>query len=262
MRVGFLQFHPIFADIGQNLSRIEAKLSKVDADLLVLPELFNTGYLFSGRKQLRQLAEEIPDGQTTRVLKSLSRKRKMAIVAGIAEKDKDKIYNSSIFVKPGGDIHLYRKLHLFDREKRWFDAGNLKLEVISFRAAKIGVMICFDWIFPEVARSLTLLGAEIICHPVNLVLHYCQRSMLTRSLENGIFTITANRIGTEQRNGERITFTGRSQITSPKGELVVSSPRNKESLEVADINVKEARDKFFTPANHLIKDRRRTFYRL
>ncbi|KPJ48324.1 MAG: hypothetical protein AMJ41_05140 [candidate division Zixibacteria bacterium DG_27] len=262
MRVGFLQFHPTFGNTGQNLSRVETKLSSLDADLLVLPELFNTGYLFSGRKQLRQLAEEIPGGETTRFLKSLSKKRKMAVVAGIAEKDKGKLYNSSILVNPRGDMHLYRKLHLFNREKRWFDAGNLKLEVVSFRGAKIGVMICFDWIFPEVARSLTLLGAEIICHPANLVLHYCQQSMLTRSLENRIFTITANRIGTEEQNSERITFTGKSQIVSPRGEILVSSPRNKESLGVADINLKEARDKSVTPANHLIKDRRRTFYRL
>lgn len=235
---------------------------KVDADLLVLPELFSTGYLFSGRRELRQLAEEIPGGETTRFLKSLSKKRKMAIVAGIAERNKGKIYNASIFVNPRGDIHLYRKLHLFDREKRWFDPGNLKLEVISFRGAKIGVMICFDWIFPEVARSLTLLGAEIICHPANLVLHYCQQSMVTRSLENGVFTITANRVGTERQEGEKITFTGRSQVTSPRGEILVSSPRNKESFRVADINLKEARDKLVTPANHLTKDRRRAFYRL
>jgi predicted amidohydrolase len=262
MRVGFVQFHPIFGNIGQNLSRVEAKLSRVDADLLVLPELFNTGYFFSGRKQLRQLAEEIPGGETTRFLMGLSKKRKLAIVAGIAEKDKGKIYNSSIFVNPRGDLHLYRKLHLFDREKRWFDAGNLKLKVISFRGAKIGLMICFDWIFPELARSLVLLGAEVLCHPSNLVLQHCQRAMVTRSVENGIFIITANRVGTERQKGEEITFTGKSQITSPKGEILVSAPGNKESLGVADINLKEARDKFFTPANHLIKDRRRTFYRL
>lgn len=262
MRVGFLQFCPVFGEIERNLNRVEAKLSRVEADLIVLPELFNTGYLFSGRKQLSQLAEEIPEGPTTQFLKRLSKKTKAAIVAGLAESHRGRIYNSCIFVNPGGAVHLYRKLHLFYREKKWFDPGNLKPEVLAFRTAKVGMMICFDWIFPETARSLALLGADLICHPANLVLHYCQRAMITRSLENAVFTITANRVGTEGRGAEKVTFTGRSQVTSPKGEILASAPPDKERLGFADISIEKARDKFFTPANHLLQDRRVALYRL
>lgn len=262
MRVGFLQLRPTFGNIARNLNRVDVRLSELDADLIVLPELFNTGYFFSDRKQLRELAEEVPQGRTTQLLKGLSRKRSMAIVAGIAEKDGSRIYNTALFVKPNGRVQTYRKIHLFHWEKRWFHPGNLPLELVSFRGARIGMMICFDWIFPETARTLALLGADIICHPSNLVLTYCQKAMVTRSIENGVFTITANRVGTETQDGEEVTFTGESQITSPKGRILIHAPPDKENLGVADISVEEARDKLFTPTNHVIRDRRRSFYRL
>jgi predicted amidohydrolase len=82
---------------------------------------------------------------------------------------------------------------------------------------KVGMMICFDWIFPESARTLALKGAQIIAHPSNLVLSYCQQAMFTRAVENRVFTITANRTGTEINGDKELYFTGKSVIVDTKG---------------------------------------------
>ena len=88
-------------------------------------------------------------------------------------------------------------------------------------------MICFDWFFPETARSLALLGADIIAHPANLVLPYCQKAMITRCLENRVFAVTANRIGQEKRGEDDFQFTGASQIISYDGKVLSSAPNDK-----------------------------------
>ena len=122
------------------------------------------------------------------------------------------------------------------------------------------MMICFDWIFPEVARTLALKGMDLLAHPANLVLPHCQRSMPTRCLENGIFAVTANRFGVERRPHGSIAFTGRSQITGPGGEVIHQAPARRVELHVRRIDPSEARSKKITPRNHLLRDRRPTFY--
>jgi len=126
--------------------------------------------------------------------------------------------------------------------------------------AKVGLMICFDWIFPEACRSLALKGADIICHPSNLILPYCQTAMTTRAMENGLFTITANRIGSERRNGQELTFTGGSQIVDPRGRVLAQASRDQEEVVVVEIDPIQARDKNFTASNHLFRDRRVDLY--
>ena len=183
-------------------------------------------------------------------------------MAGIAEKHNGTYYNSSVFVDENGLVGLYRKIHLFDQEKVWFEPGNLRFQVWDFQDTKIGMMICFDWIFPEAARILALKGADIICHPSNLVLPYCQDAMLTRCIENHIFAITANRIGTE-RNGEReLTFTGASQITGVKGNVLYRASIDAVEAVVKDIDPKLSRNKYATQNNHIFLDRRPGMYEL
>jgi len=117
-------------------------------------------------------------------------------------------------------------------------------------------MICFDWRFPEVARLLALRGAEVIAHPSNLVLPYCQDAMITRSIENRVFTVTANRTGSESVDGTTLRFTGRSQIVSPKGERLAAMDETEEGVRIVTIDPTAARDKRATPRNDLFADRR------
>ena len=125
--------------------------------------------------------------------------------------------DSAATVTPAGGVLVYRKAHLFDREKLVFDVARPKFEVVRAQCA-LGVMICFDWFFPEVTRILALDGAQVICQPANLVLPWCQDAMRTRSIENRVFSVTANRIGMEKRGNISLTFTGKSQIVSPNGQ--------------------------------------------
>ena len=261
MRIGVYQSSPQFGEVEKNVDQAIQALNEVEADLVVLPELFNTGYQFVSRKEVESLAEEIPSGRTCRALTELAKAKGLYLVFGLAERDASKCYNGSAVVGPGGVIGRYRKVHLFAEEKYFFDPGDRGFQVFDLGEARIGVMVCFDWWFPESARILTLLGADIICHPANLVLHRCQQSMITRSLENAVFSATANRIGKEARGGkEPLTFTGKSQVLDPKGVLLTQMGEEETGVAVVEIDVNQARDKKITQQNDRLGDRRPEFY--
>ena len=195
---------------------------------------------------------------TPRKGSSRSAKAKGAfIVAGLAERVGKKAYNSAVLVGPKGLVGTYRKAHLFWDEKKIFARGDTPFKVYRAGKVRVGMMICFDWLFPEAARTLALLGADVICHPSNLVLPYCPAAMITRSLENRVFTITANRVGTEERvPGKKLKFIGSSQVTSPYGEVLVRAGSKKEEAASVEIDHLMARSKRITPLNDIFKDRR------
>jgi len=262
MKIGIYQNHPEFGQVEKNLQQALMDLDNVDADLMVLPEFFNTGYQFISRQEAAGLAEGIPSGKTCKALMDLARSKGMFLVFGLAEREKGKIYNSAAVIGPEGFIGRYRKSHLFAEEKYFFDPGDTGFRVFDLGDVRIGIMICFDWWFPESARSLALLGADIICHPANLVLPGCQKAMVTRSLENGVFSATANRIGTESRGGKRaLLFTGKSQILDNRGEVLTRLKGDRPGISVVDINPKDSRDKSITNQNDRFKDRRPELYR-
>lgn len=265
MKAGYLQFEPVFGNTDANIKQITKLISKIDFDLLVLPELANSGYLFSSKDELASSSEEIPDGPFCKALQNICSVKNAFIVSGISEKYQDKYYNSSILVRPDGKIITYRKIHLFYDEKLWYEPGNIYLqahEIVSekFGAVNIGMMICYDWIYPETARTLALKGAQIICHPSNLVMPYCQNAMFTRALENRVFTITANRIGTETSKEKQLKFTGESVILSPNGEYLSRGATDKTEYSVVDIDPALALDKRMNSENSIFKDRREEFY--
>jgi predicted amidohydrolase len=260
IKVGYFQFHPIFGEVQKNLKTVVDALSDVSADIIVLPELPFSGYYFKDREELKTLSEDVYNSSTVETLCKICKDKDYYIVTGFAEKSGEKYFNSSLLIGPEGVVHTYRKLHLFNQEKEWFDPGDIPLQINEVRGVRVGMMVCFDWIFPEVFRSLSLLGADIICHPSNLVLSYCQQSMLTRCLENSVFAITANRFGADIRPHGELVFTGKSQVVAPKGKLLINAPAKKEVLHLVDIDIELARDKMMTPLNDIIKDRRQEFY--
>ena len=261
MNVGFLQFDPLFGDIRHNVERVVTILSSQGADLIVLPELFNTGYQFISKHEVKELSEEIPSGFTTQELIRFSKKQSVYIAAGLSEKDGDLFYNSAVLTGPEGFIGVYRKTHLFFEEKLWFSPGNTGFRVWDTSVGKIGIMICFDWFFPESARTLALKGAGIIAHPSNLVLPYCPDAMVTRCIENRVFAVTANRIGSEQRgNKDMLEFIGTSEIVSPKGNILYRASKDKEEFGHAEINSDDAKDKNLNSLNNIFDDRRKDFY--
>lgn len=257
--VACAQTFPEFGNTARNLKNIISIIRETDADLIVFPELATSGYNFNNRREVSSAALEI-NGKEIDSLTQTACDHNRHVVIGIPESNGGKVYNSSILIEPNGKISTYRKIHLFDNEKHLFDSGDKPFFVQNTAIGKLGMMICFDWIFPESARLLALMGAQIICHPSNLVLSFCQQAMFARSVENGVFTMTCNRIGEESNNYKTLTFTGGSQILSPKGVALAKAPVDSEEVIQAEISPSDADNKQITANNHLFMDRRTDFY--
>jgi predicted amidohydrolase len=167
-----------------------------------------------------------------------------------------------MLVGPSGVRAVYRKLHLFEREQEWFEPGNLPLAVTRVGPARVGILICFDWRFPEAARALALAGADVIAHPSNLVFPDAQRIMLGRAFENRVYVVTANRTGVDDRPAGRVRFTGHSQIADPDGRVLARATAAETCARGADCDLVRARDKALTGLTHLFTSRRPEHYRV
>ena len=254
MKVGFIQFSPIIGKLDLTLQRLDYLLKEgQEADLLVLPELCNSGYAFESKEQAISLGESSCDSRFIEFLHKKSIEYQLHIVSGFCEKENENLYNSSILIGPKGNLGIYRKSHLFLNEKDYFKPGNTDYFVVDIGICKIGMLICFDWVFPEAWRILALKGADIICHPSNIVLPgLCQKTIPGHSICNRIFIVTANRIGTE---GE-LTFTGSSIICDPRGSVLSQASNKQEEVRLTDIDLNLSRDKSITSRNHIFLDRR------
>lgn len=262
MRVGFYQFSPTFGDVNGNLEQIAAALNGVEADLIVLPELANSGYLFLDQDEVNAVAEPVP-GPTTELIQALARRHGCHIVIGLAERAGHQVYNSAVLIGPDGVVGTYRKVHLFYEEKNFFHPGDVGFPLFEISGVKIGLLICFDHLFPEAARTLALQGAQVICHPSNLVLpEIGQLTTRVRAIENRIFWILANRFGTEERSGKKLTYTGCSQIVAPDGKVLADAPAESAVVCTVDIDPTQASYKRITPLNDIFADRRPELYGL
>ncbi len=260
MKAAYCQFKPVFGNVAENLRIIERLVRNVEADLIVLPELCNTGYWFASRRDAEALGEAFPGGKTTESLSRIAGAKGTHLVAGFIERDGDRLYNAAVLAGPAGPIAVYRKVHLFSEETLLFDPGDREPAVHDIGFCRLGIMICFDWLFPETARTLALKGAEVLAHPANLVLPYCQDAMVTRCLENRIFAVTANRIGADVRDGRELRFTGKSQITAPDGTILRRAAETAEEVGVVEIDPSLARNKAINPFNDALQSRRPEFY--
>ncbi len=260
MIAGFYQFAPERARPDRNLPRIESALHAGPLDLLVCPELALTGYLFLRREELMELAEPVPGGPSSSRLSAASRETGAAVVVGMAERAGGQLYNSAALFTPDGGVVVYRKAHLFDTEMLVFDRAGATRRVATVGGVRVGIMVCYDWRFPETARTLALEGADLIAHPANLVHPHCQDAMITRSLENRVYSVTASRTGGEAVDGTTVRFAGRSQIVSPTGERLAVADAEEECVRVAEIDPARSRDKRVTARNDIFADRRVDLY--
>lgn len=249
--ISVVQMEPRLLAPARNLSQMNLILSGLQSDMIIFPELCSSGYNFKSRLEVRRVAEPARTGPLGRLLRRWSRLKNCAIVSGFPERRGNKIYNSAAVSLPRS-FHVVRKIHLFFRERIYFSPSRPDLKVFRFKGFRFGVMICFDWFFPEVTRGLALKGADLVAHPSNLVLPYAPEAMRTRSLENRIFSATANRVGTERG----LRFTGLSQVVDTKGSLLGRLPSRGVKILTVRINPLAARDKNITSMNHALTDRR------
>lgn len=250
MKIVIVQMEPLLGKVEVNREKIKTfteKAGVMDPDLIVFPELCTSGYNLS-QKLLERTSESIP-GKTTEMLKTQAKQFDTTIIAGINEQSNNCYYNTAAILTPNDQLYTYRKVHLFHREKALFKPG-ATFNVIKTEKANIGVLICFDWFFPESTRILALKGADIIAHPSNLVPPHPTQGIAIRALENKVFTATANRIGKEGK----LTFLGHSKVITPTGETLVKASKGKEEMITVEIDSKKARDKTITTRNRLFSD--------
>ena len=240
MRIGFCQFNVAHSDIEANLKKITDLLEDTEADLIVLPELCFTGYSFPSKEAVFPFADNSAQKEILNKLGIISKTKGIYLVAGMAEKEGNELYNSAIVIGPEGYIGKHRKINL-PKDEKIFDRGK-SLEIFKIGNVKIGVAICFESWFPESMRILTLRGAQIICCPMNFGGPWTPDVMKVRSLENKVFTIMANRIGKEQIGSEEAEFRGESQIIDHGGNVLVKATKE-ECVRTVDINPEEAKKK-------------------
>ena len=261
MKIATVQNSPLFGEKEKNINDLLKMMDSTEAELYILPEMSYSGYQFISKEEAAALADKVDSDNIMRFAE-WSKAHGSAVILGFPEAAKDgKIYNSSVFITPEGDKHIYRKSHLFYKEKIFFAPGNTGFFVNEWHGVKIGQAICFDWYFSESFRTLALLGADLIAHCTNIVMPYFQRAAFARAIENKVYIATSNRIGTEERDGEKLTYTGESVIVDPLGNYLVDAPSDKTGVFTAEIDTKLSRNKKLNDFNDVIGDRRTIFYK-
>jgi predicted amidohydrolase len=262
LKLAVVQFTPRFGEKGKNLSRMQELIADITADIIVFPELCITGYFFLSRQEVAQVAET-HSGQSSLFFRDMAQNKNAVVVAGFAERYRKKFYNACLIVVPEvKKPYVYRKTHLFYKEKNCFDPGNSGFFVVKDkkRDVAIGPMICYDWRFPESARVLTLLGADLIVCPSNLITDAWRPVMPARAIENNVYLAVANRAGSEKRKNEELKFKGNSAIYDYTGRQLKTAGKNKDEVLLAEIYPAKTRDKSFNPINDVLGDRQPQHY--
>jgi N-carbamoylputrescine amidase len=266
--VAAAQYEPRVGDPDHNLSeavRWTDEAMAQGAQLVVLPELASSGYVFEGESEADVSAESPTTGPMVRGLRDVCARHDGYVVTGINERGGDCRYNSAVVIGPNGLLATYRKLHLFYNEKSWFEPG-AQLTLVDLPFGRLGMIICFDLWFPEPARALAVAGAEIIAVPTNWVASfkrtvwddrgYCQGDYIAMATaaQNSVVMVCADRIGVERGT----TFLGASIIVGPDGWPVAGpASRDQPELLMAEVDLDDvelARQR--TPRNDLLEDRR------
>ena len=156
--VASVQMAPAIGEVAANVARsieLAEEAAGQGARLVVLPELANTGYMFASREEAYALAEPVPEGPSSRAWIALAERLGIYLVAGIAERCGDRLYNSALIAGPQGYIGTYRKLHLWGDENLYFEAGDLGLPVFHTELGRLGVAICSTSIIARAAEKAT-----------------------------------------------------------------------------------------------------------
>ncbi|MDA0241562.1 MAG: carbon-nitrogen hydrolase family protein [Proteobacteria bacterium] len=250
-------------DFDHNIALAEAYTEdavRQGAELIVFPECMDTGYLFDSPAHCRSLAETIPDGPFVSALARLSEKHGVYIASGITEWDpeKEKIFNSGImFGRKGEVVCHYHKQFLATHDQNWFSFGERGCPVVETDLGKIGLLICFDGRIPEIFRSMTLQGAEIIVDMANFfAMDQADMWGPARSYENGVWLVAATKAGYERS----IYYPGGSMIVDPSGRVLSKVPYDTHGMATANIYPDLAADKSIYTANDKIADRRPETY--
>ncbi|MCR5654130.1 MAG: N-carbamoylputrescine amidase [Lachnospiraceae bacterium] len=230
------------------------------ANIVLLPELFERPYFCQERNyDYYAYATPVDENPAVKRFCAVAKERKLVIPVSFYEKDENVLYNSVAVIDADGSVlGVYRKTHIPDdhyyQEKFYFSPGNTGFRVWDTKYGKIGVGICWDQWFPETARSMAIMGAELLFYPTAIgsepVLNtdsagHWMRTMQGHSAANCIPVIAANRIGTEkvtpsEANGmqsSELSFYGCSFLTDGTGEVLASLKRDEEAVAYAEYDL-------------------------
>jgi len=262
------QWRPKTANTPANLKRMLDLVAKRKPDLALFPEMWLTGY--SVRDRVIELAEPA-DGPSVEAASKAARKAKSTIVFGFPEKARGQrgaIYNAAAVCTPDGEVGVYRKWFLPNfgpyEEKMHFNKG-AEVPVIETPFGRLGVQICYDLFFPELAKVSCLKGADIVVNisasPIT-ARHLFARIIHARAVENAVFFAYVNRVGTDLG----LVFAGGSALVGPRGETIKELPLVKEGLidveiELSDTDLarpfrptlRDSRAEVFDEAAHLLR---------
>lgn len=264
----------VVADNIKNGERLVREAVKKGANIVLLQELFEN--LYFCQKQVEdyfKLAKTLEDSDAVNHFKNLAKELQVVLPISFFEKKNNMYYNSLVVIDADGEVlGTYRKTHIPDgpgyNEKFYFSPGDTGFKVFKTKYGTIGIGICWDQWFPETARSLALMGAELIFYPTAIGSEpskpeydsrdHWQRVMQGHSAANIVPVIASNRIGTEHIQDSQITFYGSSFITNEFGEKVVEANREEETVLTATFDLdKIAEERSFWG---IFRDRRPSLY--
>lgn len=268
LRVACAQVEPKVGDVEHNRRVSNQAISdaaRLGADLVVLPELMQSGYVFADREEALSLAEDL-FGPTVLGWANLAQQHDIIVVAGFCERlSATTVANSAVLIEPQGPISRYRKAHLWDQEKLIFTPGDQPPPLVRTAKGRIALMICYDLELPEWVRLVALEGAQLLCAPVNWPAF--PRPAGERPAEivrvqaaaavNRLFIAACDRHGQERG----VDWVGGSTIVDADGyPLAGASSHPEAQLLIADIDLSEADNKSISEHNHVHDDRRPTLY--
>lgn len=242
-----IQYDCQFMDKEKNLAKLTdlvVQAAGQGAKLIVLPEMCATGYYFDSMEQAAEMAEPIENGQTVRWLENLARELDCYLVAGLPESDGKRLYNSAVLVGPEGLIGRHRKMHHYVPDSTWAKTGDEPVRVFDTPIGAIGIQICMDISYPEGPRLSRLMGAQVLCSPMNWYEATIPSGIwLTRAKENGMYVIASNRHGKEKG----FEFCGGSGIIDPEGKVVACHPYG-DGIALAEIDLEMQPDRSYIPS--------------
>jgi predicted amidohydrolase len=268
IKIGAAQIASTIFNKEMNLSKMEEYIEKAikkDIQLIVFPECSLTGYVFSNREEVKEVSEPIP-GPSTQKIENICKSFECWTVFGLVEIEKGKYYNTSVLIGPKGILGKYQKTHIpcmgLDR---FSTEGMTPLRPNDTELGNIALTICYDILFPEPSRVLSLLGAELLVVSTNWpegVEFFPDHIIRTRAIENYINIISVNRVGKERG----FVFFGRSQIVNYHGTVLAEAGKDEELIS-AKVNMIEPRikRKVRIPGQweaDLIRDRRPGLYQI
>ena len=267
MLIACVQTDITLANLSANLDRLMRALDEAGrrgADLVVMPECMLSGYAYDRREDAIPHALPIDDPVIEKIAKSAA-SHDLHVSFGFLERAGDRLFNAAALVGPHGLVGHYRKIHLPHLGiDRFVDRGDRPYGLLNAGDVRIGLAICYDSSFPEPMRVLALQGADVIALGTNWPVGAAHTANIVppaRSMENHLFFVAANRVGTE---GE-FAFCGLSSICGPDGVILAKAAGDEETILYAEVDPQQARNKRIerTPGTHVIhrfNDRRPEFY--